>query len=120
VLHAYILIFLKDRTICLNPSEIDKFISVEIPNKENDLQGYEVVENYMIHSPCGELNMNLVYMDGDRCTKHFSKGFNSKMTIDEEGFPVYKMGDDGRHIKKELCHSIQQRPAGQVPSSHKR
>jgi hypothetical protein len=54
----------------------------------------------MIHGSCGELNRNSVCMDGNRCTKHFPKGFNSETTIDEEGFLVYKRRDDGRHIKK--------------------
>jgi hypothetical protein len=65
--HAHILIFLKGRTICLNSSEIDRFISAEIPDKENDPKGYEAVENYMIHCPCGELNRNSICMDGNRC-----------------------------------------------------
>jgi hypothetical protein len=54
----------------------------------------------MIHGSCGELNRNSVCMDGNRCTKHFPKGFNSETIVDEEGFPVYKRRDDGRHIKK--------------------
>jgi hypothetical protein len=88
------LIFLKDRTICINPSQIDKFICTEIPDKENDPKGYEVVENYMIHGQCGELNRNLVCMEGNTCTKHFPKGFNSETTIDEEGFPVHGRRDE--------------------------
>jgi hypothetical protein len=34
------------------------------------------------------------------CTKDFPKEFNSETIVDEEGFPVYKRSDDGRHIKK--------------------
>jgi hypothetical protein len=98
--HAHILIFLKDRTICLNPAKIDRFISDEIPDKENDPKGCDDVENYMIHGPCGELNKNSVCMDGNRCTKHFPKGFNYETTVDEKGFLVYKRRDDGRYIKK--------------------
>jgi hypothetical protein len=98
--HAHILIFLKDGTICHDTSIIDKLISVEIPNKVADPIGYTSVQNYMIHGPFGELNRNSVCMDGNKCTKHFLKRFNPKITIDEEGFPIYRRRDDGKRMKK--------------------
>jgi hypothetical protein len=79
---------------------IYRFISAEILDKEIGPIGYTVVQNYMIHGPCGELNRNLVCMEGNKCTKHFPKRFNPETTIDEEGFPVYRRCDDGKHIKK--------------------
>jgi hypothetical protein len=82
--HAHILIFLKDRTICHDTSKIDKFINAEILDKVADPIGYAAVQNYMIHGPCGEFNRNSVCMDGNKCTKHFSKRFNPKTTINEE------------------------------------
>jgi hypothetical protein len=77
--------------------------------------GYTAVENYMIHGPCGDLNRNSVCMEGNKCTKHFPKKFNSETTMDEEGFPVYRRRDDGKRIKKVkqklttdlLCHTIE-------------
>jgi hypothetical protein len=54
----------------------------------------------MIHGPCGELNRNSVFMDGNKCTNHFSKRFNPETTIDEEGFPIYRRWDDGKHMKR--------------------
>jgi hypothetical protein len=100
LLHAHILIFLKDKTICHDASMIDIFISAEISNKEIDPIGYTVVQNYMIHGPCGELNTNSVCMECNKCTKHFPRRFNPETTIDEEGFSVYRRCDDGKHIKK--------------------
>jgi hypothetical protein len=79
---------------------INKFISVEIPDKEADPLGYAAVENYMIHGPCGDLNRNSVCMEGNKCKKHFPKKFNSETTMDEEGFLVYRRTDDGKRIKK--------------------
>jgi hypothetical protein len=98
--HAHILIFLKDRNIFHDPPVIDKFISAEIPDKEADTLGYAAVENYIIHGPCGDLNRNSVYTEGNKCTKHFPKKFNSETTMDEEGFPVYRRRDDGKRIKR--------------------
>jgi hypothetical protein len=54
----------------------------------------------MINGPCGEMNRNSVCMEGNKCTKHFLKGFNPETTIDEEGFPVYRRRNDGKCIKK--------------------
>jgi hypothetical protein len=68
--------------------------------KKEDPMAYVAVENYMIHGPCGELNKNSVCMKDNRCTKHFSKAFNSETTINEEEFPIYRRRNDGRHGKK--------------------
>jgi hypothetical protein len=99
--HAHILVFLKDKTISMDPSIIDKFISAKIPDKELDPVAYAVVENYMIHGPCGEANKNSACMEDNRCTKHFPKAFNSETMVDEECFYIYKRCNDDRHVKKE-------------------
>jgi hypothetical protein len=79
---------------------IDKFISVEIPDKEADPLEYVAIENYMIHGPCGDLNRNSVYMEENKCTKYFPKKFNYETIVDEEGFLVYRRRDDGKRIKR--------------------
>jgi hypothetical protein len=94
------LIFLKDRSNCHDPSQIDNIISAEIPEKETDTKAYAAVENFMMHGPCGEANRNSTCMVDNKCTKHFPKNFKSETTIDEDGFPVYRRRDDGREIKK--------------------
>ncbi|XP_062189934.1 uncharacterized protein LOC133892964 [Phragmites australis] len=98
--HAHILIFLKDRNKCHDPTQIDDIISAEIPDKEEDPEAYATVENFMMHGPCGETNKNSPCMVDNKCTKHFPKGFNSETIIDEDGFPVYRRRDDERQIKK--------------------
>jgi hypothetical protein len=94
------LVFLKDRTISMDPSIIEKFISAEIPDKELYPVAYTAVENYMIHGSSGEANKILVCMEDNRCTNHFPKAFNPETTIDEEGFPLYKRHNDDRYVKK--------------------
>ncbi|KAM3367371.1 hypothetical protein ACQJBY_016147 [Aegilops geniculata] len=98
--HAHILIFLKDKDKYPEPSQIDKIISAEIPNKDEDPEAFGAVENFMMHGPCGEAKQNSPCMVGHRCSKHFPKRYNVSTTIDEDGFPVYKRKDDGRQIKK--------------------
>ncbi|KAJ1273706.1 hypothetical protein BS78_05G005300 [Paspalum vaginatum] len=98
--HAHILIFLKDKSKCHDPTNIDEIISAEIPDKDNDPEAYAAVENYMMHGPCGDANIKSPCMVDNKCTKHFPKSFNSETTIDEEGFPVYRRRDNGRQIQK--------------------
>jgi hypothetical protein len=45
----------------MDPSLIGKFISAEIPDKDQDLIAYAAVENYMIHGLCEEVNKNSVW-----------------------------------------------------------
>ena len=40
------------------PSLIDRFISAEIPDPNEDPLGYALVAEHMIHGPCGPLNPN--------------------------------------------------------------
>ncbi|KAI9091201.1 hypothetical protein K1719_028265 [Acacia pycnantha] len=54
--HAHILIWLAERDKIKEPEDVDKIISAEIPNPDSDPQMYELVQKYMMHSPCGPLN----------------------------------------------------------------
>ena len=66
---------------------------------EKDPKAYAAVENYMIHGPCGELNRNSIFMEDNRCTKHFPKASNSETLIDKDGFPIYRRRDDGQVVE---------------------
>ncbi|XP_062075050.1 uncharacterized protein LOC133779064 [Humulus lupulus] len=98
--HAHILLFL--HSTLKNPSadHIDNIISAEIPDLNVDPDGYNAVNKFMIHGPCGKLNSNSPCMMQDRCTKHFPKKFNDQTTIDTDGFPVYKRRNTGIHVEK--------------------
>ncbi|KAI9082435.1 hypothetical protein K1719_035578 [Acacia pycnantha] len=54
--HAHILIWLAERDKIKEPEDVDKIISAEIPNPDSDPQMYELVQKFMMHSPCGPLN----------------------------------------------------------------
>jgi hypothetical protein len=71
--HAHILIFLKDKDKYPEPSQIDRIISAEIPDKDEDTEAFAAVENFMMHGPCGEANQKSPCMMDHNCTKHFQK-----------------------------------------------
>ncbi|XP_062085732.1 uncharacterized protein LOC133791836 [Humulus lupulus] len=64
--HAHILLFL--HSTLKNPSadHIDNIISAEIPDLNVDPDGYNAVNKFMIHGPCGKLNSNSPCMMQDR------------------------------------------------------
>ena len=40
----------------MSASDIDDFISAEIPDKDLNPELYKAVSEYMVHGPCGPLN----------------------------------------------------------------
>uniref|UniRef100_A0A453C8N7 Helitron helicase-like domain-containing protein n=2 Tax=Aegilops tauschii subsp. strangulata TaxID=200361 RepID=A0A453C8N7_AEGTS len=98
--HAHILVFLHPDDKDPSPSQIDKIISAEIPDKNSDPDGYEAVQNYMIHGPCGQAHPKSPCMVDKSCAKHFPKSFCTETTIDEDNYPVYRRRDDGNTVDK--------------------
>ncbi|GKU93271.1 hypothetical protein SLEP1_g6876 [Rubroshorea leprosula] len=99
--HAHILLWLHPDDKPKFAEDLDKIISAEIPDEVLDPELYDVVKACMMHGPCGRANLKLPCMKGGKnCTKHFPRGFCSRTTIDEEGFPHYRRKDNGRTVKK--------------------
>ena len=98
--HAHIIIFLSPEDKILTSEDVDRIISAEIPDEEEDPSLYKVVKNFMVHGPCGAANPKSPCMDNGRCTKHFPKKFVDHTTIDDEGFPIYRHRNNGRTIEK--------------------
>ena len=88
--HAHILIFLHPSNKYANPEDIHNIISVEIPNKDTHLELYELVNNRMIHGPCGLSNRRTPCMVDGKCIRFFPKKFQQATIVDQDGFPVYR------------------------------
>lgn len=71
--HAHILLFLHPEDKPKTPTDIDRIISAELPNEEEDPLLYKIVLDSMIHGPCGDLNKKCPCMVDEKCTKHFPK-----------------------------------------------
>ncbi|GKC34903.1 hypothetical protein Tco_1047287 [Tanacetum coccineum] len=73
-----------------NPAEIDDIISAELPSLIDDLEGYKVVTEYMLHSPCGADAKYIPCITDGTCSKHFPKSFLAETVIDEDGYALYR------------------------------
>ncbi|XP_011872670.1 PREDICTED: uncharacterized protein LOC105564699, partial [Vollenhovia emeryi] len=83
--HIHLLITLKQNCKITNSETVDKFISAEIPDPNENESLHNVVMKHMIHGPCG--NWCLV---NDKCSKHFPKSFQPETTMNEDGYPQYR------------------------------
>jgi len=75
--HAHILLWLDGESKLKNPTDINKVISIELPNANLYPKLEKVVSSYMIHGPCGPPRYNSSCMKEGRCSKFYLKKFTS-------------------------------------------
>jgi hypothetical protein len=81
------------------PELIDSYLSAEIPDPNTDPLGYALVAKHMMHGPCGKDSPNSPCMKNGVCSKGFPKAFQSKTTLDENGFVLYKRSNNDRYVQ---------------------
>ena len=91
--HAHILVTLKPDSKLSTINDIDKFMSAEIPDSEDDPILYRIVVNNMMHGPCD----NRCIIDG-KCSKHFPKEFQEETVLSADGYLYYKRRNNNRTI----------------------
>lgn len=77
---------------------LDSIISTEIPNRRTDIEYYNIVEEFIMHGPCGEARKNSPCMSNGRCTKHFPKKFVDCSSFNGDGYPIYRRRDNGTSV----------------------
>ncbi|GJS47646.1 hypothetical protein Tco_0597767 [Tanacetum coccineum] len=60
-------------------------ISAEIPDPVEDLRGYKLVTELMMHGPYGAANLGALSMQNGPCNKHFPKKYNDRTFFDSNG-----------------------------------
>ncbi|KAL1333322.1 uncharacterized protein [Arachis hypogaea] len=98
--HAHILIFLDSLSKFPDPKDIDKVICAEIPNQFEHPELYKAVKKFMLHGPCGSINIFSPCMKEGRCSKFYPKSFADLKTIDAEGYPIYRRRKTGCYAEK--------------------
>nr|KAJ0202598.1 hypothetical protein LSAT_V11C500253590 [Lactuca sativa] len=98
--HSHICLFMHFDNKLPTVELIDPIISAEIPDKIEEPELYSLVNEFMIHGPCGVENINFPCMVDKKCSKNFPKQFCHHSFVDENGFPLYRRRNDGHFVEK--------------------
>nr|XP_017255780.1 PREDICTED: uncharacterized protein LOC108225432 [Daucus carota subsp. sativus] len=98
--HVHMLIWLNSDSKKNLSTNVDNYVSAEIPDPLKDPEGFNAVSKFMIHGPCGLQNPKCACMKNFKCTKHFPKKYNASTIFDQSGFPIYKRRNTGINVKK--------------------
>ncbi|XP_052626906.1 uncharacterized protein LOC111886193 [Lactuca sativa] len=104
--HSHICLFMHSDNKLPTVELIDPIISAEIPDRIEDLELYSLVNEFMIHGPCGAENINCPCMVDKKCSKNFPKQFSNHSFVDQNGFPLYRRRNDGHFVEKSRGSSI--------------
>ncbi|GBM64686.1 hypothetical protein AVEN_175186-1 [Araneus ventricosus] len=88
--HAHNLLTLDTYSTIRTKDDIDKHVSVELPDPIADPTLFQIITRCMIHGPCGTLNTNSPCMREGVCTKQYSKEFREKTEENINGYPMYQ------------------------------
>jgi hypothetical protein len=102
--HAHILIFFAKDCKPHTVEDVDRMISVKLPNPEINRLAHETVAKCMMHGPCGAAFPNAPSMEDGKCKKQYPRKFQSEMVTDVNGYPIYRCRDTGRTI---LVHDVE-------------
>ncbi|GJR76765.1 ATP-dependent DNA helicase PIF1-like protein [Tanacetum coccineum] len=83
--HAHILLWLEEACKCKTAAKIDDIISAELPSPTDDIEGYKVVTEYMLHGPCGTKGKYAPCTTEGKCTKRYPKAFYAETILDDDG-----------------------------------
>ncbi len=102
--HAHILLFFTEGYKPHTVEDVDRMISVELPNSETNKLAHETIARCMMHGPCGATFPNASCMEKGKCKKQYPRKFQSEMVTDVNGHPIYWRRDTGHTI---LVHGIE-------------
>lgn len=75
--HCHTLLWVAASHKIQEPSDIDAFVTAELPDPSSEPLLYHTVTTCMIHGPCGLVNVNATCMKDDKCKKKFQNHSNT-------------------------------------------
>ena len=94
--HAHILIIMENDSKPKTAESIDRVVSAEFPNKEDNPKLYDIIVRNNVHGPCGKCFDEKSYClektpNGKLiCSKGFPKDYQKETQVVEGGYPVYR------------------------------
>nr|GFA34680.1 DNA helicase [Tanacetum cinerariifolium] len=98
--HCYTLLWVYSSSKIQDASQINKYISVELPDLVEDPKGYKVVSKLMMHGPCDVANPSASCTEKGICKKHFPKMYNENTFFDTNGHTHYRRRQTQVHVMK--------------------
>ncbi|XP_071718473.1 uncharacterized protein [Rutidosis leptorrhynchoides] len=102
--HCHSLLWVQTSARSLEPEEVDRFVSAELPNPKTNPEGFRIVSELMIHGPCGEFDKDAPCMENRKCTNRFPKPFNNNTYFDKDGFVHYQRRNTKIEVDKSICN----------------
>nr|GEZ71174.1 ATP-dependent DNA helicase PIF1-like [Tanacetum cinerariifolium] len=76
--------------------------NAELPNITNDVDGYRVISELMMHGPCGYAKSNATCIkDGTNCYRNFPKPYSDRTFVDKDGYVHYRRRETGVDIERQ-------------------
>ncbi|GJX60495.1 DNA helicase [Tanacetum coccineum] len=98
--YCHTLLLIESRNTLKDATQIDEYISAEIPDLVQDPRGYKLVTKLMMHDPCGSANLDASCIQNGPCNKHFPKQYNEQTYFYSNGHTQYRRRDTGIHVMK--------------------
>ena len=93
--HMHALIFLHGPDKIRTCAQVDNLVSAEFPDPEQDPLLFDTIKGCMVHGPCGARNPNASCMENGSCTKRYPRAFAESTTMDQDGYHVYHLHNNG-------------------------
>ena len=95
--HVHLLLWMVNEDKPHTADVVDKAICAELPSRQSHPILRDLVEQFMLHGPCGKHDPTSPCMAGfgeqRKCSKKFPKDYISRTRLDDEQYPVYRRRD---------------------------
>ncbi|GJR08538.1 DNA helicase [Tanacetum coccineum] len=98
--HCHTLLWVDSSSQIKDATQIDNYISAELPDPTEDPIAYKVVTELMMHGPCGLANPGAACTEQGICNKGFPKMYNNKTFFDINGHTHYRRRQTEVHFMK--------------------
>ena len=103
--HMHFLLIVHPEAKPRNSDQLDKIISAELPNPDEEPELYEIVTKTMLHGPCGPTHRQATCMQGEgdqrSCSKEYPKDFRSQTVMEDDSFPLYRRRNNGQTFQRD-------------------
>lgn len=99
--HCHMLLILAPESKVKDAANIDKYVWASLPDKNKYPRLRELVEDFMIHGPCGRLKPNCGCMEDGKCRFKYPKQFSEVSEFGNDSYANYRRSDNGDVVWKQ-------------------